>query len=71
MKKRDGEGYKASESVATRVLQRAEDVHAVVHGDDFTSLAHEVALNRIAILLGELYVTKVRAILGRRREHTH
>ena len=62
--KLQSEGYVRGKAAPTTFYNKEKDARCVVHGDDFTFLAEEAELRRMATLMAEWYEIKVRAILG-------
>ena len=59
-----GEGYVRGRSAATVFHNREKEARVVVHGDDFTFLAGEEELRRMATKMAEWCEIVVRAVLG-------
>ena len=57
-------GYIRGKSAPTTFFNPASRSRCVVHGDDFTFMAEDAELKRMANLMSEWYDIKVRAVLG-------
>ena len=62
--KLESEGYVRGRAAPTTFYNKEKDARCVVHGDDFTFLAEEEELRRMAELMAKWYEVKVRAIMG-------